>query len=191
MCGSNFDVLFSGINGCSFVNYCEAKLISHEVILNWLIIFYISCIGHLGESVPESERTSEKELTDTLSASSSTHNLPSISKAMVPGVPVVAMSDEERILWEEEKQKLYQQLDDKVCVSLGLTHSQTERLWFYVFCPTIFKILLCNFLFSLLCVMLITITILVFPQDNLWSCTCLKFLFYGITNPHIIVNKIP
>lgn len=71
-----------------------------------------------GESVPENERTTDKSLTDSLSASSSTHNLPSISKTPVPGAaaaPAAVVSDEERLLWEEEKQKLYQQLDDKVC----------------------------------------------------------------------------
>lgn len=69
-----------------------------------------------GESVPENERTTDKSMTDSLSASSSTHNLPSISKTPVSGaVAAAAVSDEERLLWEEEKQKLYQQLDDKVC----------------------------------------------------------------------------
>lgn len=101
-----------------------------------MIIFCISCdalaIVHSGESVPESERTSEKELTDTLSASSSTHNLPSISKALVPGVPVAALSDEERILFEEEKLKLYQQMDDKVCTCLSWFDTFTNKVTLFL-----------------------------------------------------------
>lgn len=63
-----------------------------------------------GESVPESERISEKDTSDSLSSSSSTHNLPSVTHAVVTGP---AVTDVERATWEEEKQKLYQQLDDK------------------------------------------------------------------------------
>jgi hypothetical protein len=58
-----------------------------------------------------------KEMGDSLlNASSSTHNLPGI------GLPAVAplmgagaaVTDVERATWQQEKQKLYQQLDDKV-----------------------------------------------------------------------------
>jgi len=67
--------------------------------------------------VPESERTSDKEFftTDALSASSSTHNLPSIAQSVLGATaPRGGVSDEERLTWEEERQKLYLQLDDKV-----------------------------------------------------------------------------
>ena len=72
---------------------------------------------NIGESVPESERMSDKELlaSDALSASSSTHNLPSIAQAVLgPTAARGGVSDEERLTWEEERQKLYLQLDDKV-----------------------------------------------------------------------------
>jgi len=68
--------------------------------------------------VPENERLSEKEVlsSDVLSASSSTHNLPSIAQPLASSaaVPARTVSDEERLTYEEERQKLYQQLDDKV-----------------------------------------------------------------------------
>jgi hypothetical protein len=74
-----------------------------------------------GESVPENERLSEKDMlsSDALSASSSTHNLPSIAQPLAVGAagaaaPPRGVSDEERRTWEEERQKLYLQLDDKV-----------------------------------------------------------------------------
>jgi len=65
--------------------------------------------------VPESERMIEKEFlsaADALSASSSTHNLPSIAQSVLG--PRGGVSDEERLTWEQERQKLYLQLDDKV-----------------------------------------------------------------------------
>ena len=71
----------------------------------------------LGESVPESERTSDKEFLtgDALSASSSTHNLPSIAQSAFGATAARGgMSDEERLTWEQERQKLYLQLDEKV-----------------------------------------------------------------------------
>jgi len=67
--------------------------------------------------VPESERMSEKEFltSDALSASSSTHNLPSIAQSVLGATAARGgVSDEERLTWEEERQKLYLQLDDKV-----------------------------------------------------------------------------
>jgi len=73
------------------------------------------CVN-IGESVPESERTSDKEFlaSDALSASSSTHNLPSIAQSVLGATARGGVSDEERLSWEEERQKLYLQLDDKV-----------------------------------------------------------------------------
>jgi len=67
--------------------------------------------------VPESERMSDKEFltSDALSASSSTHNLPSIAQSVLGATAGRGgVSDEERLTWEEERQKLYLQLDDKV-----------------------------------------------------------------------------
>ena len=60
---------------------------------------------------------SEKEFltSDALSASSSTHNLPSIAQAPLGATARSGVSDEELLSWAEERQKLYQQLDDKVC----------------------------------------------------------------------------
>jgi len=73
--------------------------------------------------VPESERMSDKEFltSDALSASSSTHNLPSIAQSVL-GVTARAggVSDEERLSWEEERQKLYLQLDDRVRYDISL-----------------------------------------------------------------------
>jgi len=73
------------------------------------------CVN-VGESVPESERMSDKELltSDALSASSSTHNLPSITQTVVGATARGGVSDEERLSWEEERQKLYLQLDERV-----------------------------------------------------------------------------
>jgi len=68
--------------------------------------------------VPEGERMSEKELlssADALSASSSTHNLPSIAQSVLGAAAARGgVSDDERLTWEQERQKLYLQLDDKV-----------------------------------------------------------------------------
>ena len=72
--------------------------------------------------MPEGERASEKDTSDALSASSSTHNLPSITQALAPTGP--AVTDAERATWEAEKQKLYQQLDEKVG---RLTEEQLEK----------------------------------------------------------------
>jgi len=84
----------------------------------WRSLLYLF-VCNVGESVPESERLSDKEFlaADALSASSSTHNLPSIAQSALPGAmarPAAGVSDEERLSWEEERQKLYQQLDDRV-----------------------------------------------------------------------------
>ena len=52
---------------------------------------------------------------DALSASSSTHNLPSIAQSVLGATARGGgVSDEERLSWVEERQKLYLQLDDKV-----------------------------------------------------------------------------
>ena len=65
-----------------------------------------------GEAVPEEERITAKEITAEAAAtpSSKVHHLP----ASVVSTAGSAISDAERARWEEEKQKLYQQLDDKV-----------------------------------------------------------------------------
>ena len=61
--------------------------------------------------MPEEERTVVKDSAgdSLLNASSSTHNLP-----LVTGGPAAAVSDVERAAWQQEKEKLYQLLDDKV-----------------------------------------------------------------------------
>ena len=75
--------------------------------------------------MPECERTSDKELlaSDALSSSSSTHNLPSIAQSMLGAVAATrgGASDDERLTWEQERQKLYLQLDDKVSAMTSLT----------------------------------------------------------------------
>jgi len=66
----------------------------------------------VGESVPEEERILVKDSSgdSLLNASSSTHNLPLV---MATG-PAAAVSDVERAAWQQEKEKLYQMLDEKV-----------------------------------------------------------------------------
>ena len=75
-----------------------------------------------GQTVPESERAVRGKVADNLSSSSSTHNLPSIDDAVAPAAaPAAAATSGEKRQWEEEKMKLYGQLDDKVCFcSCGL-----------------------------------------------------------------------
>jgi len=70
----------------------------------------------VGESVPEDERISVKDSVSEslLNASSSTHNLPLVTGAMMPGGTAAAVSDVERATWQQEKEKLYHLLDDKV-----------------------------------------------------------------------------
>lgn len=63
-----------------------------------------------GESVPEDERTLVKDASEALSAASSVAHLPLAHLNVSSGT---AVTDAERVSWEEEKQKLYQQLDDK------------------------------------------------------------------------------
>jgi len=66
--------------------------------------------------VPEDERIEVKDSAgdSLLNASSSTHNLPLIAGTLVPGASAAAVSDVERATWQQEKEKLYQLLDDKV-----------------------------------------------------------------------------
>jgi len=74
----------------------------------------------VGDSVPEDERIVVKDsaVESLLNASSSTHNLP-----LVAGGTAAAVTDVERATWQQEKQKLYQMLDDKVhCCSFLLNH---------------------------------------------------------------------
>ena len=76
-----------------------------------------------GQSVPESERATKERIADNLSSSSSTHNLPSVKEEGATAAPAGASAGEKR-QWEEEKMKLYEQLDDKVgfsVISLVLT----------------------------------------------------------------------
>jgi len=89
----------------------------------------------VGESVPESERMIDKELlaSDTLSASSSTHNLPGIAQSLL-GVAAAhtGVSDDERLTWEQERQKLYLQLDEKVrCYISKVNTDIAVRNWNY------------------------------------------------------------
>ncbi len=91
-----------------------------------------------GIQVPQDEQTSEAA--DALSSSSSTHNLP---KLTVPGVPATVgggISDEERSIWEGEKQNLYQQLDDKVreiyITLMRLFESICKYMYFCLFYTT-------------------------------------------------------
>jgi len=68
---------------------------------------------------------------DALSASSSTHNLPSIAQSVLGAtVGRGGVSDEERLTWEEERQKLYLQLDDKVSGTpvTDVTSSQVKKI---------------------------------------------------------------
>lgn len=76
---------------------------------------------YLGEAVPEDERTVVKDAGDVLSAASSVAHLPLAHLNLSSGT---AVTDAERVGWEEEKQKLYQQLDDKVIMH----HYATELL---------------------------------------------------------------
>jgi len=64
-----------------------------------------------GESVSEEDRVAMAA--DSLSSSSSTHNLPSFTPVAGVAGPGGAVSDEDRARWEAEKQALYLQLDDK------------------------------------------------------------------------------
>jgi len=66
--------------------------------------------------VPEDERILVKELVgdSLLNASSSTHNLPLVTGGMMAGGMASAVSDVERASWQQEKEKLYKMLDDKV-----------------------------------------------------------------------------
>jgi len=62
--------------------------------------------------VPEDERILVKDSSgdSLLNASSSTHNLPLVAG----GTMAAAVSDVERAAWQQEKEKLYKMLDDKV-----------------------------------------------------------------------------
>lgn len=67
--------------------------------------------------MPEDERIVVKDAVgeSLLNASSSTHNLPLVAGSLMPGgVPASAVTDVERATWQQEKEKLYQMLDDKV-----------------------------------------------------------------------------
>jgi len=71
--------------------------------------------GLVGESVPEDERIEVKDAVgdSLLNASSSTHNLPLIAAGAAGGI-ASAVSDVERAAWQQEKERLYKMLDDKV-----------------------------------------------------------------------------
>ena len=70
--------------------------------------------------MPEDERIDVKDSAgeSLLNASSSTHNLPLIAGTLMPGVSAAAVTDVERATWQQEKEKLYQLLDDKVHCSI-------------------------------------------------------------------------
>ena len=76
-----------------------------------------------GESVPESEQAS-KQSSKELVASDSTHNLAAETTAPRASGGST-MSDEERMQWEVEKQALYQQLDDKVGLTIHIHKTTT------------------------------------------------------------------
>jgi len=80
--------------------------------------------------VPEEERIEMKDSAgdSLLNASSSTHNLPLIAGTLMPAASAAAVSDVERATWQQEKEKLYQLLDDKVCYSSFVSKS------LHVFC---------------------------------------------------------
>jgi len=81
--------------------------------------------------VPEDERIVVKEAAGDalLNASSSTHNLPLVAGGLTAGGMAAAVSDVERATWQQEKQKLYQLLDDKVghCIFSGVTKVGVTR----------------------------------------------------------------
>ena len=82
-----------------------------------MILFITSMTWRLaGEAVPEDERIVVKEAAGDalLNASSSTHNLPLVAGGLTAGGTAPAVSDVERATWQQEKEKLYQLLDDKV-----------------------------------------------------------------------------
>jgi len=76
--------------------------------------------------VPDDERIIMKDSAgdSLLNASSSTHNLPLVAGGLMPGATSAAVNDVERAMWQQEKEKLYQLLDDKVDMAavLSLTH---------------------------------------------------------------------
>ena len=82
-----------------------------------------------GEAVPEDERIVTKDATgdSLLNASSSTHNLPLVAGVPMAGGMAATVSDVERATWQQEKQKLYQMLDDKV--QSKLLHVEGDILW--------------------------------------------------------------
>ena len=75
--------------------------------------------------MPEEERIEMKDSAgdSLLNASSSTHNLPLIAGTLMPAASAAAVSDVERATWQQEKEKLYQLLDDKVCYSSFVSKS--------------------------------------------------------------------
>lgn len=66
--------------------------------------------------MPDDERIIMKDSAgdSLLNASSSTHNLPLVAGGLMPGASSAAVNDVERAMWQQEKEKLYQLLDDKV-----------------------------------------------------------------------------
>jgi len=108
-------------------SWLSLALKSRQAVQHFSIVVVQTCAG---ESVPESERTSEKEFFagDALSASSSTHNLPSIAQSVLGATAAArgGVSDDERLTWEEERQKLYLQLDDKVSQTLAAVNLYTS-----------------------------------------------------------------
>ena len=84
--------------------------------------------------MPEDERIEVKDSSgdSLLNASSSTHNLPLIAGTVMPGTaPAAAVTDVERATWQQEKEKLYQLLDDKVCCCSFVTKETGKPLQSY------------------------------------------------------------
>jgi hypothetical protein len=80
--------------------------------------------GLPGETVPDEERIVVKDTTGELTLNSSTATLPTVASDVLRSLPPAAasagavagaaVSDAERVTWMQEKEKLYQQIDERV-----------------------------------------------------------------------------
>jgi hypothetical protein len=101
---------------------------------------YIIFASLSGESVPEEERTIVKDTTGELTLNSSSANLVnSVASEVTPlsrNLPssagaVAAVNDEERATWQQEKEKLYLQLDERVSENCCMKHNSQKCGLFY------------------------------------------------------------
>jgi len=103
----------------------NAKLVynNRDLVIIFGIRYSSACMTWrlVGESVPEEERIVAKDSAgdSLLNASSSTHNLPLVAGGPMAAGMAGAVSDVERSAWQQEKEKLYQMLDDKVTVAVS------------------------------------------------------------------------